>query len=312
MDEMFIRLCLKPRAIWLWLAVALLTPLVAVCHGQSREAELQWELAEHLLAKGEPYRAITEYERFLFYFPSHPKASLARVRVVEAYVAGRWWEDGAKAAREALGRSDLSQEARNRLLELLGLCLMRMGRSDLASEHLQMAYESSQEPVAKSRLGLLLAQLRVSQGDWDAAKGTLESLEAPAEWRAVARRAIREMEISGPSRERSPWTAAALAAIVPGAGHAYLGRWEDAALTFCVNAAFLGASIEAVSKRQTALAAGMAAAELLWYSGNVFSAVSNAHKHNQVLRQRWVEGVRLEQIPSWDGHSDEAEGSKGP
>lgn len=284
-----------------WLLGALFPAMTGTCYCQTQEADVQWELAEHLLRKGEPYRAITEYERFLFYFPSDPKAGLAQVRIVEAYVAGRWWADGARAAQEALGRPDLSQELRARLLELLGLCLMRMGRPEAALRHFELAMETWDNPVSRGRIRLLMAELNASLGDWDGARQALNSVEPASGLEARAWRGVQGIPREGASQERSPWMAGALAAILPGAGHAYLGRWEDAALVLSVNAAFLGATVEAIQRREPALAGGMALAELLWYSGNVFSAVSNTHKHNRLLRDRWAEGIRVPQAPLLEG-----------
>ena len=274
-------------------AMGMLLLSISPVASQGHEADLQWALSEQLLARGEPYRAITEYERFLFYFPSDPRAGLARVRILESYVAGKWWPEAARAARETLGDAGLPPELRCRTLELLGVCLMRMGDSAHARETLHSALETCQDPPARDRVRLLLAELGANLGQWGAAARALEAVEGEGPHARVAREEsarIHRGELS--SRERSPWMAGALAALLPGAGHAYLGRWEDAALVFTVNGAFLGATVEALEKDQPALAGAMALAELLWYSGNIFGAVSSAHKHNRVLAQQWAEGTR--------------------
>lgn len=269
--------------------------VVSVCSAQDQQADFQWALAEHLSGKGEHYRAITEYERFVFYFPSDARVGLARVRILESYVAGRWWPEGIKAAGEALQEPELSGELRCRLLELLGICHMRMGESAKGREALSSALEVCESPSARDRIRLLMAELEAGLGRWGAVSEALEKVEAKGVQGWTAREQAAKIRQGEPScRERSPWMAAVLAGLFPGAGHAYLGRWEDAALVFTVNGAFLGATLEAIQKKQPALAGGMALAELMWYSGNIFSAVSNAHKHNRELVLEWSRGIDLE------------------
>lgn len=288
---------LRYLIVLLWVLGVFLFQLLQlpVCLAQDREADLQWALAEHLSGKGQHYRAITEYERFIFYFPSDVRVGLARVRILESYVAGRWWPEGVKAAGEALQDLQLSGELRCRVLELLGICHMQMGDPAKGREALSSALEVCPTPAMRDRIRLLMVELEAGLGHWGVVGEVLEKVEAGGRPGRAAREQaakIRQGQIS--SQQRSPWMAAVLAGLFPGAGHAYLGRWEDAALVFVVNGAFLGATVEAVEKKQPALAAGMALAELLWYSGNIFSAVSNTHKHNSRLAQEVSRGLSLE------------------
>ncbi len=268
---------------------------LSVCCAQEQDADIQWALAEYLSGRGEHYRAITEYERFIFYFPQDSRVGSARVRILESYVAGKWWPEGVKAAMEAMEDPELSGELRCRAMELLGICHVRMGDSGKGREVLSSALEVCTNPTVRDRIRLFMAELEAGLGRWGAVAQALEAVEAAGDPGRAAREhaaKIRQGELS--SKERSPWTAAVLAALFPGAGHAYLGRWEDAALVFMVNGAFLGATVEAIQKKQPALAGGMALAELLWYTGNIFSSVSNTHKHNRQLLQEWSRGLSLE------------------
>ncbi len=266
-----------------------------ICYAQQQDSDLQWALAEHLSGKGEHYRAITEYERFMFYFPEDKRARLARLKVLESYVAGKWWPEGLRAAREALEEPGFPQELRCRVLELAGICHMRMGDAPKGLETFRSALEICADPAARDRIRLLMAELQSGLGHWAQAAQSLETFETTGKAGLVARQqAARVTRGEVSSQGRSPWTAGILAGLLPGAGHAYLGRWEDAALVFLVNGVFLGATLEAVEKRQPALAGGMALAELIWYSGNIFSAVSNAHKHNKGLAEQWIKDIGWE------------------
>ncbi len=287
-----------PLLLGVWVAVLLGIQGIHshITLAQNSASENQWQLAEDLMARGQPYRAITEYERFIFYFPEDPKSHLARIRIVEAYILGRWWREGAKEAREALKDQRMPVEHKCRLVELLAICLKNEGKTSEAQKELDEFLELCPDTETRGRLRALGARIALEGGKWEEAASRLSSLEREGEWAEISRELRRA---SG--QERDPHVAGLLAALLPGLGHAYLGRWEDAGLVFMVNGAFLAATLEAIEKRNRALAAGMAFAELIWYSGNVFSAVSNAHKHNKLLRERWSQRI----TPIGDGQIPE-------
>lgn len=259
---------------------------------QGQEADGQWGLAGHLMKEGEYYRAITEYKRFLYYFPESPKADEARLRIVEAYVKGQWWEDGIKKARELL-EMEIPEEIRARALFYTGVCQIRLGLFGDARESLVGVVQVSKDPELRGRAEYLIGETHALQGDWDEAIRFLESMTQESSLGGRGLHRAHLVRSRTPSPQKSPWVAGALAAILPGAGHLYTERYLDAGLVFSVNAAFASAAVEAIRKENLPLAGGLAAAELVWYAGNIFSAVGSAHKYNRALRRELLEEIRL-------------------
>jgi len=83
-------------------------------------------------------------------------------------------------------------------------------------------------------------------------------------------------------RTRRPWLAGTLSGLLPGAGQAYAGSWQGAAVAFVLNAVLIGATVELVDRRLyvTAGAAGMAAS--FFYVGNIINAVDLARRRNEI------------------------------
>jgi hypothetical protein len=270
--------------LWLWPP----PPLWA----EDQEAEGQWGLAQHLMKGGEYYRAITEYKRFLYYFPESSRAELARLRIVEAYVRGQWWADGVKAARELLQRG-VSGEVEARVLFLMGVCQARLGLLGDARESLARVLQVTEDADLKGRAEYLIGETHALQGDWDEAIRVLESLGSESSLSQRGWQRAHRIKGMTPPAGKSPWVAGALAAVLPGAGHLYAGRYLDSALAFSVNAAFISATAEAIRKDNPPLAGGLAAVELVWYAGNIFSAVGSAHKYNRSLERQLLEEIRL-------------------
>jgi hypothetical protein len=83
------------------------------------------------------------------------------------------------------------------------------------------------------------------------------------------------------SRTKRPWLAGTLSGLIPGAGQAYAGSWQAAAVAFLLNAAFIGATVELAHQElyATAVAAGVAGS--FFYVGNILSAADLAHRRNE-------------------------------
>lgn len=224
--------------------------------------------AEALLSAGESFRAVTEYQRFLYHFPAHPDGARAWKGLGLAYAqAGRW--DEAAASFERLPPGAESRRLR-------GAALYRGERYGEAA-------------------GLLLGE---PGGEAEAVLGTLALLRQAAPAGSAAAREDLVAEFEGLPR-KGTGTAGALAAVLPGAGHLYCGRPRDAAVAFLLNGAFLWGTYEAARREEWALAAVLGLFELGWYSGNVVSAVNAAHKWNRREEGRFFRRWEEQSFPSW-------------
>jgi TM2 domain-containing membrane protein YozV len=90
---------------------------------------------------------------------------------------------------------------------------------------------------------------------------------------------------------RSPWLAGALA-IVPGAGHVYLGQPLIGLAALLWNGLFGFALYDAIHHQMVGLSLVLGVFESLWYFGNIFGAVSGAHKFNRDVELNALEQLR--------------------
>jgi hypothetical protein len=87
------------------------------------------------------------------------------------------------------------------------------------------------------------------------------------------------------SRRRSPVLAGALSAAMPGAGQAYAGSWEGAAVALVLNALSIGATVE-LARREAYLSAALTGtAASIFYVGNILNAADLAQRGNQVAAE---------------------------
>jgi hypothetical protein len=92
---------------------------------------------------------------------------------------------------------------------------------------------------------------------------------------------------------KSPITAGTLAALLPGAGHLYLERPQDALIAFSVNGLFGWGAVSSFLQGNIGLGVLFSVIELAWYSGNIYSAVNTAHKINRKKESDFLDSYGL-------------------
>ncbi|MBI5015402.1 MAG: tetratricopeptide repeat protein [Deltaproteobacteria bacterium] len=229
--------------------------------------------ADALLARGESFRAVTEYQRLLHHFPGAASTARALAGLGKAYAHANRWDE----ACSAFGRLvEVAPSAETR--SLLGAAFYGGGRYAEAAR-VFLASDPTPEP--------------------DAVLGTLALLRGRSEGPAPARGRSELVAEYDALRRKSPILAGGLAAALPGAGHLYVGRPRDAAASFVLNAAFLWGTWEAVRRDEWALAGILGFFEIGWYSGNVVSAVNGAHQWNRREERRFFDRHESGLLPSW-------------
>lgn len=96
------------------------------------------------------------------------------------------------------------------------------------------------------------------------------------------------------ARERSPVAAGILSALLPGSGQIYAGSFEAAAITFALNALFVGATVELALDKHYVTAAAAGTAASFFYVGGIINAVDLARRRNRIAQQPYAD--RLEEL----------------
>lgn len=100
---------------------------------------------------------------------------------------------------------------------------------------------------------------------------------------------------------KRPAVAGVLSALLPGAGQIYDGSIQAAAVTFALNALFIGATVELARDHEywTATAAGTVGS--FFYIGGVINAVDLARRRNQTASEPEVEFLEEVLLPELSG-----------
>lgn len=249
--------------------------------------------ADHLLDRAEPWRALAEYERALFLCGECEIAPRVELRIAEAYRRG----GDHRAAALQLQRTAATHAARPEGLEAaraLGPTLEAALDPAAASDAYVSFARTNAEDPASPELALLGVRTALRAHDRARVATAVEVATARGADPLIGR--LPEAIDGTRASRRSPVAAGVMSGVLPGAGHAYSGRWRDAVSAFAINAIFVSATVLAVRDEQWAVAGVLGGMEVLWYGGNVIGAVNSARRYNaraedgrwRELERKWV------------------------
>jgi outer membrane protein assembly factor BamD (BamD/ComL family) len=254
------------------------------------DEKLQMDLGDHFFQEGDYYRAITEYKKFLFFFPESMRAEEALWKIASSYFSGKRWDDALSSADDLLKKYPLSPWVPEALL-LKGRCWVEKKEYSQARYYLRRAQEVSPGSNAAHEAQWQTAHTYVKEERWKEAAVEFRKMERTSKLYPRAETWAQGLDSIDTMPQKSPTTAGILAAILPGSGHLYTERYRDAAIALALNAAFIWGMIEAFERENYAAGAILTFFELGWYSGNIYSAVSSAHKYNQRKRKEYIDSL---------------------
>lgn len=229
--------------------------------------------ADHLFADGDFEAARLEYRRALH--AGGPEAPRAALRVGEcAWGAGRFPEAEAWFAALRTPEGELGR----------ALSVAKQGRFDEAATALERA-DGPPELRAFALWSAGWARLDARQegyarADFAQLGGTVFAAEAEA--------VLAGLDRAPPARRRSPAGAAVLSALLPGAGQAWAGDWQDAAAALVVNGLFAAGTVELARTEQVPGAVVLGLVGATFWGGNVMAATDSARRFDT---RAWAEHV---------------------
>lgn len=246
--------------------------------------------ADHLFTRSDYYRAITEYERFLFLSPDHQRVRYARYQVARCYFEGDKLSTAIKLLRELTSESTADADGIN-ALHLLADSYYRRREYDLAREtYSDFLLRAANDPRADAvRIRTGWTYLR--EGDWQQATTEFESVPPGSSLREQADGLAEGAKAYPAIPSKSPSLAGWMSAVLPGAGQLYIERPRDATVSFLLNGLFIWATAEQFRKDNHVTGGILLFFETGWYVGNIYNAVGGAHKYNRRARSGFLDGL---------------------
>jgi len=251
-------------------------------------AEQVLEFADYLFSQQEYFRAIGEYERFIFLYPDDFQAPNAALRIVQCYFRGKRWQQAVEAADSFLRRypkSSLEWEARF----LKARSFAELGKGEKARDEYRAVIADRPGRSLEAEAWYLIGLSYAKEGRWLEADEALRQVESGDSLYGAAKEVQQIMAEESRAKRKDPSLAGFLAVILPGAGHFYCERPRDGTLALVFTGAFAFATYEAFNQGHEGVGVGLAVVTAAFYGGNIYSAVNVAHKYNDREERRQQE-----------------------
>ncbi|MCF6267179.1 MAG: tetratricopeptide repeat protein [Desulfuromusa sp.] len=233
--------------------------------------------ADSLVAEKDYYRAITEYKRFLHYYPQDSRAAHAQLAIAQSLLSGQRWKQADLAMEKVWTLYPDSLEAVT-AKQLYADAAYDRGDYATAQQRYQQLKEDL--PATNSKTSVYKIGLtQLQQNRLESARASFSKLPEP-----LSQQLTLSLDEYQQLQQKSPQLAGIFSAILPGAGQLYTGRPRQAGMAFALNAAFIYGAVEAWDNENYAVTGILSLFEIGWYGGNIYNAMSNAHKFN--LRQK--------------------------
>ena len=275
---------------WCWILLIHFAVLVQPVAAEER-ADRLWDLANQLYEKRDYYRALTEYQRFVFLFPNDYRVGEAELQIGRCY---RWEGEAGKAFNY------LIRLFNNRGEEAVGgEALLEIAEIREEQQRLPEAIYWTKQFIERypgypeiDNIYFRLAWLLIDSGKYGEAITFLERIHRESRLYPRARSIQQALREEADLVERSPVMAGFLSAVLPGSGHLYAGRPGQAASSFLLNAFFITGAVLAFKNDSPVLGGILVFFELGWYVGGIRSAAQAAREANEKEERRYRQELK--------------------
>ncbi len=281
---------------WLIVCLILITAFllapntISAAETQVIEADRQFSFAETLFDEGDYYRAVSEYKRFAFFFPENKLVEKCVYRIGESYYKVKRWQEALQVFSSFIIKFPDSPMMSGALYHK-GMAEKELKQYTHALSTFEKLIKSQSTDFTDKALyqsAIVLMEIE----EWQQARQTFSIVPRDSPLAKSASVIASELLHIDDLPRKSPAMAGTLAAILPGAGHLYTERPRDALVAFLLNGAFILGAIE-LFRHENYVAGGIVTFfEIGWYTGNIYSAVSSAHKYNKRAREDFIEHLK--------------------
>lgn len=277
-------------------------------------AQQQLLLADAFFNEAEYDRAITEYRRFLSFFPDDTGVDYAGYRIALSYFRLQKVERALSLFEEIYSRGADHPYAVEACF-MAGRCYLALGRPVPAITILQELMASVDDIAVQDRARYHIGWIYLESEpvlNNETVRRADEYFSGISETGRDAYNVggitgqLRNLSVDkqGPLLSRKNSKLAGTLAVFPGAGYVYCGRYHDALISFLLVGGMACAAGESFDHDLEALGAVISLVGFGFYSGSIYGSVSAAHKYNRARSREFlnrINGIRVDVAPAAKG-----------
>ncbi|RMF93308.1 MAG: outer membrane protein assembly factor BamD, partial [Candidatus Schekmanbacteria bacterium] len=266
----------------------LLFPKVSLtAENESTEALRLLKFANELYKEGDYYRAITEYKRFISYYPKAEEIPDAEIGIANSYYKAEKYEEAIDRYRDFLSKYPKNKRLEEAILNIAD-SFIKTKKEESALKLLKEVEETMPNSSILEKLKILLGKHNLMEGNLNAAEKHLKSVKKESIEGKEAEKLLESIKGVRKLKLKSPALAGIMSAILPGSGQIYAGRKKDALFSFLLNGLFAWGAVESFNRDIYVAGAILSFFEFGWYTGNIYNAVSDTYKYNKNLKTEYL------------------------
>ena len=250
------------------------------------DADKQFEFAEYLFSNREYASAVSEYERFIYFFPKDDRIEAVMFKIGMAHFKSKRFRQAVnafKALIEKYGRTDLSI----RSYLMISESYAKLNAFDNAIINLHNLIAITGDENIQDEAYYRIGWLYIEMASWKKANNYFSKISAPNKDTYRLKRLAVDLEKEKIIPQKNPGLAGVLS-VIPGTGYLYTERYQDALIAFLLNGVLMYAAYEAFDNDNNVLGGIITLVELGFYTGNIYGAVSSAHKYNRTKTGQFI------------------------
>ena len=230
------------------------------------------------------------YQRFVYLFPHDGRVEAAMFQIGVCYMFSGQFDRAVQSFSHLMNTFEMDAftvQAYFRVSDIY----VELGKAASAITTLQNLAKIATDFQVRDECYYRIGWIYLERTEWEQARVSFDKISPE---NAVAYR-LRDLvdglqtHVSG--KKKHPGLAGMLS-IIPGGGQVYCERYQDALIAFLLNGGLIYAAYEAFDRELYALAGVIAFVEVGFYSGNIYGAVSGAHKYNRRKDRKFIEQLR--------------------
>jgi len=241
--------------------------------------------ADYLFNKGEYYRAISEYQRYLFFDADCITDSIyAITQITKCLYFGKDYESVISYVKQIISDNPKEKVLIENLNRYAGLSYLKLGYPKSAITFFE---QNVNEPKSELLIGFSYLCLY----EWDLAQKKFESLihHKDSEISTIAKELTSIAKRGANFSEKKPVIAGILSAFIPGSGYVYTGYYQTAFSSFILNLLLLGSSYELQKNGLRFTGITTFLVSFGWYLGNIYGSITSAIRYNNLNKKKFVD-----------------------
>jgi tetratricopeptide (TPR) repeat protein len=242
-------------------------------------SDQQFNYAQDLFTAKDYLTAVNEYKRFVYFFPKDERVEFAMYQVGMSYFLGGHFKEAVNSFKK-LTEQYFDTEYSVKSYFKISEAYTALRAFDLALIDLNNLITITKDENIKDEAYYRIGWIYIETASWDKARHYFKNISPKNRNKFKLERLAAELDKESLIPKKDPKLAGFLS-IIPGGGYVYCERYQDALIAFLLNGGLILAAYESFDDGNSALGGLLSFVGFGFYAGNIYGAVTSAHKFNR-------------------------------